>query len=196
MPGVGLQVALAELVERPAPELDAALDAFALCLARHGLRHTSVRDVALELGVSKATVYRQLGSVNDAIRLVLAREVHELFEALDAALATRSGPDAVVVMAVTVTRHTLDHPLARKLLADEPHLVGELLHYVPMAIVGAASVLRSYLAASMGSGEIRTGDPDALAELIVRLAAIAVFAPPPDLDAYFRSALLPHLEPA
>lgn len=190
-----LRAVVDQMIERPAQELDRALDAAAQCFARHGLSHTSIPDIARELGVSKATVYRQVGSVNDALRLVAARELHDLVDDLEHALAGRVGSDAVIVMATTVTRHGMEHPLIKKLLTDEPHVVGELLPSVPSLIRVAASVLGPHLADAMSSGAIRASDPDALADLIVRLAAIAVLAPPPDLACYFRAALLPHLEP-
>ena len=196
-PPVGglLRAMLEQWIERPSPEINAVLDAAAQCFARHGLAHTSVPDIARELGVSKATVYRQVGSVADVVRLLLARELHDLVDELAAALSGADGVDSVILLAVTVTRHASENPLAQKLLADEPHLVGELLPSLPMVLAATTAVLRPYLEASMRSGAIRSGDPAALAELIVRLAAIAVLAPPSDLAAYFRAALRPHLEP-
>lgn len=195
-PGTALMRSFVEeFVERPSPELDAALDAAAQCFTRHGLAHTSVPDIARELGVSKATVYRQVGSVDDAVRLLLARDLHNLVDELTAGLAGQHGPDAVIQLALVVTRHAADNPLLTKMLVDEPNVVGELLPHLPMAVRRCAAITSPYFAALMSSGEIRTGDSDALADLVVRLAAIAVLVPPPDLDSYFRTALLPHLQP-
>src|SRR5947207_15454953 len=60
----------------PSTALDTYLDAAASCFARFGVAHTTVPDIARELGVSRMTVYRRLGSVHDALRSLLARELH------------------------------------------------------------------------------------------------------------------------
>src|SRR3546814_4780239 len=59
----------------PSPALDPYLDAAARCFVRHGLRRTRVTDIADDVGVSRVTVYRQVGTVEDAARLLLAREL-------------------------------------------------------------------------------------------------------------------------
>ena len=70
-----LPVLEAGLPPAPPAELDPYLDAAARCLARHGIGRTSVQDVARELGVNRATVYRQVGTVEDMVRLLVAREL-------------------------------------------------------------------------------------------------------------------------
>src|SRR3546814_18542456 len=55
------------------PALDPYLDAAARCFVRHGLRRTRLTDIADDAGVSRLTVYRQVGTVEDAARLLLAR---------------------------------------------------------------------------------------------------------------------------
>ena len=53
----------------PNPDLDPYLDAAAECFARHGVQRASVQDVARRLGVNRTTVYRQIGNVEDMVRL-------------------------------------------------------------------------------------------------------------------------------
>src|SRR3546814_11660226 len=62
----------------PAAVLDPYLDAAASCFARHGLRRTRVTDIAEEVGVSRVTVYRQVGTTEDAARLPPARALARL----------------------------------------------------------------------------------------------------------------------
>src|SRR3546814_18879186 len=47
----------------PAVELDPYLDAAARCFTRFGITRTRVPDVAAEVGVSRVTVYRPVGTV-------------------------------------------------------------------------------------------------------------------------------------
>ena len=60
----------------PPASLDPFLDAAARCFARHGIKRMSVQDVARELRVNRATVYRQIGNVDQQVRLLLARDLH------------------------------------------------------------------------------------------------------------------------
>jgi AcrR family transcriptional regulator len=189
-----LRSLLGGFAERPGQELEAALDAALESFVRHGVGHTSVLDIARRLGVSKATAYRHVGSVDEALRLVVARELHGLVEELTGALTGARGVDLVLVPTVVVTRRTSEHPIFRKLLADEPHLLGDLLPDLERALAAATGVLDVYLDACMRAGEIRSSDHAALAEMIGHLMFAAVIIPPRDLDAYFRAALLPHLE--
>ena len=104
----------------PADELDPYLDAAALCFARYGTRRTSVQDVAAELGVNRATVYRQVGTIDHQIRLLIARDLHRLLAELPASLAGKSGPRAVVELMAAIIRYASDHPVLAKVLRDEP----------------------------------------------------------------------------
>ncbi|MGH9188359.1 MAG: TetR/AcrR family transcriptional regulator [Acidimicrobiales bacterium] len=193
--GTLLRELFGQFAERPDPRLEAALDAAVHCFARRGVAHTSLLDIARHLGVSKATAYRQVGSIDDALRLVVARELHDLLEELDVVLSRARGVDLVLVPALAITRRVREHPVFQKLLADEPHLAGELLPAVVDVFDVATGLLKRYLAVCMRAGEIRSGDPDALADLIGRLMLVALILPPRDLKKHFRTALLPHLEP-
>src|SRR5579884_3492717 len=62
----------------PPEELDPYLDAAARCFGRFGISRTRVPDVAAEVGVSRVTVYRQVGTVEDMARMLLARDMHRL----------------------------------------------------------------------------------------------------------------------
>ena len=49
------------------------LDAAERCFERRGVRRTTVDDVAAEAGVSRVTVYRQVGNRDELVRAVLLR---------------------------------------------------------------------------------------------------------------------------
>src|SRR3712207_6942409 len=73
-PGRDLFAEVALLQPPPPPSASACLDAAARCIVRDGLAHTSVPDVARELGVSRGTVYRQVGPMPVIVRQLLRRE--------------------------------------------------------------------------------------------------------------------------
>lgn len=56
------------------PQRERLLDAAEACLERYGLSKTTVEDVAREAGLSRATVYRQVGSRDALVTLVAVRE--------------------------------------------------------------------------------------------------------------------------
>ena len=65
------------------------LDAAVRCVERYGWQRTSVKDVARQAGVDRTTVYRHVGSMDDIFRLIVAREVHLLVDAIPSADSTR-----------------------------------------------------------------------------------------------------------
>jgi AcrR family transcriptional regulator len=58
------------------------IDAAEECFQRNGVRRTTVEDVAVAAGVSRVTVYRQIGGRGDLVRLVLLRTVDRHLERL------------------------------------------------------------------------------------------------------------------
>ena len=182
----------------PPPELDAALDAAARCFARHGVMRTSMNDVARAAGVSRSTIYRQLGSPGRAVRLLIAREVHRLVtHRLPAVLATATGPETVVAMVEEVVGYTRRHPVLRKVLADEPEIVGPfLVTDLPAATDDIAAMVEPVLVAAMDGGLVARQEAAALAGWLVRIAVVLVLDPPDrPLRPLLEQLLLPVLTP-
>jgi AcrR family transcriptional regulator len=182
----------------PSAALDAFLDAAASCFARFGVAHTTVPDIARELGVSRMTVYRRLGSVQDALRSLLARELHRLVVHLaDQLNGAPPSPETIVELTEMVVRHAAAHPVLKKSLADEPELVGPVLLDSFSGIVDNVSVVAApLLAAAMQAGLVRRQDPVVLTDWLVR-TTVSVIASPPrqDLRSFLDQVLLPSLSP-
>lgn len=183
----------------PAPpaSIDPFLDAAARCFTRHGVRRTSVQDVARELRVDRTTVYRQVGNVDSMVRLLAARELHRLLDALPASLTGLGGPEAIVDLLATVVVYGRNHPVLAKVLADEPELIGPfIVAELPMLIDLVAAAATPLLRAAMAAGELAPRDPDGLAQMLVRLCMPLVLAPPTgDLRSLLGELLLPVLTP-
>lgn len=56
-----------------APRLDHVLDATYACLTRHGVRRTTMDDIAREAGMSRSAVYQYVRNKDDAVRRLAAR---------------------------------------------------------------------------------------------------------------------------
>jgi AcrR family transcriptional regulator len=192
-----LPVLEAGLPPAPPAELDPYLDAAARCLARHGIGRTSVQDVARELGVNRATVYRNVGSVDQMVRLLAARELHALIRSVDSLqLNAGTGPTVVVRLVAAVVRHARNHPVMRKVLADEPELIGPfLITYLPDVVRQVADQLAPAVHWAQRSGALAERDPAVLAEWLVRIGTSLILDPLPDreLEPFLAELLVPAL---
>jgi AcrR family transcriptional regulator len=96
-----------------------------VCLARRGVRRTTLDDVAAEAGCSRATVYRAFpGGKEVLLASVAASEVAGVLGELADRLAdTRSVEDALVVAITGASRAVAAHPALQQVMATEPEIV-------------------------------------------------------------------------
>jgi len=193
-----LGVGLTDVPPVPPAELDEYLDAAARCFLRFGVGRTRVPDVAAEVGKSRVTVYRQVGTVSDMARLLLARDLHRFLSKVPAALADQRGPDAIVALVEAVIDHARSHPVLMKVLRDEPQLIGPVL----MSELGVASrriagMVAPLLDGLMDSGQLARRDSRIVAEWLVRQTVTVILAPPQgNLRTFLAEVLVPVLAPA
>ena len=189
---------LASGIPAPPPaSLDPFLDAAARCFARHGIKRTSVQDVARELRVNRATVYRQIGNVDQQVRLLLARDLHRLLASLPGALDGATGPEAIVELLAAIVTFAREHPVLVKVLADEADLIGPfLVSDLPELVGRVAAAITPLLDAAMAGGLLARRDPVVVAEWVVRMGVSLILAPPPgDLSRFIAELLVPALSP-
>jgi AcrR family transcriptional regulator len=194
---IPLPLLLDRLPVPPPAALDPVLDATVECLSRHGLSKSSLSDIARELGVAPSTVYRKVGSVENAALLVVAREAQRLLDRMPEVIAGVEGARAITAFLAEGIESFANHPLVAKVLRDEIDWVGRMVTRRLDALVEqAAEVAAPLLAAAMADGIIREQDPLALAHWIVRIGMVTIVSPPPgDLRAALDALLLPALEP-
>ena len=188
---------LGTLPQRPSPSLDRALDALAVCLARHGLERTSMTDVAREMGAARSTLYRQFGSVEQGAWALLVREAYRFFDAFGNLVVAGEGPHAVIRLTAQFVRVACEHPVLARMVRDEPRFMGDMVTRSAAAFVdSAAAVVTPLMASAMDRGMIRRRDPRRLAQWLGRVVAVLIVAPPPDdLDELLEEMLLPLLDP-
>jgi AcrR family transcriptional regulator len=73
------------------------IDAAANCIDKHGVAKTTLSDVAQELGVTRQTVYRHLGSINEIVSQVAAQGAAAFVDRMIAHLAGTTSPAEAVV---------------------------------------------------------------------------------------------------
>jgi AcrR family transcriptional regulator len=181
----------------PRPDLDPFLNAAAKCFARHGLRRTSVQDVARELGVDRTTVYRQVGTIPQQARLLAARELQRLVTSLPGRAPQPVGPQGVIEIMASVIDDVRHHPVVAKLLADDTDTITlSTLADLPLLLERVAAGLAPMLSAAMEAGVLARRDPVILAEWLIRLVVTLVLVPPlTELRAFLSELLLPGLTP-
>lgn len=183
---------------RPPADLDPVLDTVERCLTRYGLRRTSMTDIAREMGVARTTLYRQVSSIEDAIALVTSRQLFIFLDELTALLANGAGSQSFIDAAVRTVTFFRTSPLARRVLNEEPEIMGTVLTSgrLPDSIDQIVDLVAPIFDAAMATGSIRTRDPRLTAALIVRLIGALILTPAgDDLEALVRLALEPLLEP-
>ena len=181
----------------PPVSLDPVLDATVECVARHGLSKTSLSDIARELGVAPSTVYRKVGSVDNAVALVAAREGQRMLARMPEVIAGVEGPRMITVFLAECLETTRRHPMTDKILRDEVDLVGRIAtRRIEESLLRSAEGTAPWLQAAMDAGQVRQQDPMALAHWIARISLVCLLAPPPgDLLAALDALLLPTLTP-
>jgi AcrR family transcriptional regulator len=181
----------------PRPDLDPFLDAAARCFARHGLRRTSVQDVARELGVDRTTVYRQVGTIGQQARLLAARELQRLVASLPGRAPQPVGPEGVIEIMASVIDDMRAHPVMAKVLADDTDTITlAALADLPPLLERVAAGLAPMLALAMSAGTLARREPVILAEWLIRLVVTLVLVPPlTELRSFLSELLLPALTP-
>jgi AcrR family transcriptional regulator len=155
--------------------LDAAYEEF----VDHGLRRTSMDDIARRAGVGRATLFRRFAGRDALVRALVAREVRGTIAVVDHEISSVREPEAQVTAGfLAFLEHLRAHPLLQRLLVTDPAEVLPLLTTegeVPLAAV------RAYIAAQLertrSEGASIIADPDELAELLARLALSFVLTP-------------------
>jgi AcrR family transcriptional regulator len=177
------------------------LEAARELLAEHGLRRTSLADIARAAGVSEATLYRRFASRDDLLRILVIREARAFIARVDQQISGLEDPEEVLIAAwLTFTRSLRGHDLVQRLLVTDPE------HVLPLLTTQGAAALalgRRYVQATAErvrqlGAELRA-PPEQIAEVLTRLAQSLVLTretvlPLDDeqrLEAFARAVLTP-----
>jgi TetR/AcrR family transcriptional regulator, repressor for uid operon len=178
-------VRLLELASDPAVTTDddalteRILDAALELAAASGLRHLTIDDVAARARVGRMTVYRRFGARQQLIDALAARECRRCLETIRAALDPWAPvEDRAAALFITTLRVIREHPLLARLARVEPETFLRELTRDGSAVL---HLVREFLVAEIRTaqqaGELVPGDPEPLAELVVRLGASFVLMP-------------------
>lgn len=179
----------------------AALEEF----TEHGIRRTSMEDVARRAGVSRMTVFRRFESKQGLLEVVIAREVRRGMEELDLVWeGAETLENRLVEGFAFAGRYVRQHPLFEGILRREPEaLLPQLTIDGGPVLALYRSLIASRLQAEVEAGRAETPDVDGVAEVIARLAISMLLTrdgditldDPESLVRLVRLVLLPMLSP-
>ncbi|MGY1743091.1 MULTISPECIES: TetR/AcrR family transcriptional regulator [unclassified Blastococcus] len=141
------------------------------CVARYGRAKTTMRDVALAAGLSRATLYRHV-----ADRGELFNAIREFERARDLALITERAartttlPDAVAVIGEVLAATGIRYRQGEHLAAGDESLARFLGLRLGRDRERVAALVRPYVARAAAAGELRRGVSAAEAEEWIALA--------------------------
>jgi len=197
-PEVVFRVPASPGMVRPEAAMDPYLDAFGRVALRFGVRRTRVQDVAREARVDRTTVFRNVGSMDDVLRLYIVREVHRFLDTTLASIPVGlDGPPLVVEVIARSIELAHAHPVLNKAIEDEPELVAALItDRLAPVLDQIVAVLAPGLALLSSFGTVAPVDADALSQWIARFGLSTVLVRPPgDLRATLATVLVPVLTP-
>ncbi|KAA1416946.1 TetR/AcrR family transcriptional regulator [Nocardioides humilatus] len=183
---------LSDLIEAPAadPATTEILDAALAIFTTLGIRKTNIEDIARQAGVDRVTVYRRLGTKNDIVNAVLAREAQRVFERA-AASAGKSGDvdERVALIFTGLVGDLRGNALFNKLMSIEPDTT------FPKVSRGAGDLLRLAVdfATTILLPDVESDDPDALTariEIVARLVHSLFLTPDAAVELKTRQQLL------
>jgi AcrR family transcriptional regulator len=154
------------------PYAERILEAARELLIEHGLRRTSLADIATAAGVSEATLYRRFANRDELLGTLLSREATAFIARVDEQISAIEDPEEALVVAWLIfTRSLRDHDLVRRLLETDPERVLPLLttRGGPALTLGREYVLAMARRAIDRGAEL-TGDPEHIAEILTRIA--------------------------
>ena len=181
----------------PSKELDPYLDAMGACILKFGWERTTVPDIAKQINVSRATIYRNVGSIRDLQRAYVQREMSLLVLKIVNEVNLEDTPNAIITGISVFVTEMHAHPIFKKLRKDEPEIlsvfeVSKSLNYFDII----ARIVAPELEKSMKEGKLANRDPYIIASGIMRLTSSLLVAPPrEDIREFLNEVLLPALHP-
>ena len=149
--------------DRPDPR-DGYLDAAHACILDVGWRRTTLTEVARRAGVSRMTIYRTWSDMQTLLGDLMTRE----WTAIAAARPPGDGPTGLVGMMIATVQALRDNELFVRIVELDPEL---LLPYLLSRRGRSQEFVLDLLAARIeqcqARGEIRAGDPLAIARALV-----------------------------
>jgi AcrR family transcriptional regulator len=185
---MNVELAVAPVDQATQRILDAACDE----LAKHGVRRTTMNQVADAAGLGVATVYRRFPQKAQLVRAVILREAEAVTAAVVAELDRPTTIEEQAAGAFVAFAHAVSsRPLASRLMrgdadAGDDAAPGELVEQV---MRDARTRVSDWIRDHQAHGRYLDAEPDVVAELQARLAVSLVLVPAGFIPMHDESAM-------
>jgi AcrR family transcriptional regulator len=130
------------------------------CIDRHGIRKTTMDDIASELGVSRPNVYRYFADRDDLLVELITRHVREWREGVGKLIARQSSlPDQIVEGVLYIAEHARRDHLTRHIMEPDGTSLSRRLITSGTADMLRAELWDPYLDAAIANNELPPGLP-------------------------------------
>ncbi|TQJ32666.1 TetR/AcrR family transcriptional regulator [Microbacterium sp. SLBN-146] len=154
----------------------ALLDAAHAEVLAHGIRRTTASDIARRAGVSRQTLYRYWPDAQSVFAALVTRE---LVRALPGAAPRAASLAALVTLLVDTADEVRRMPLVERLRETDPELFARyILERIGTSQRAIHDELRRRIADGQSDGFVRSGDPSAIAAMVLLIAQSAVQSAP------------------
>ena len=130
------------------------------CIDRHGIRKTTMDDIASEVGLSRPSVYRYFADRDDLLIELISRHGRALLDRAHKSISQQSSlPDQIVESVLYIADHTRGDPIMRHSLDPDGTSLGRR-----MITSGTAEMLRAewwdpFLDTAVANNELPPGLP-------------------------------------
>src|SRR6201988_5070251 len=99
------------------------------CIDRHGIRKTTMDDVACEVGLSRPSVYRYFADRDDLLIELITRHARALLARARKSVSRQSSlPDQIVETVLYTAEHARRDPMTRHIIAPDGTSLGRRMN--------------------------------------------------------------------
>jgi AcrR family transcriptional regulator len=130
------------------------------CIDRHGIRKTTMDDVANEVGLSRPSVYRYFADRDDLLIELITRHARSLLDRARKSIARQSSlPDQIVESVLYTAEHARRDPLTRHVIDPDATSLGRRMIASGTREMMRAEMWDPILDAALANNELPPGLP-------------------------------------
>ena len=130
------------------------------CIDRHGIRKTTMDDVACEVGLSRPSVYRYFADRDDLLVELITRHARALLERARKSISRQSSlPDQIVETVLYAAEHARRDPMTRHIIDPDGTSLGRRMNASGTTEMMRAEMWDPVLDAGVANNELPPGLP-------------------------------------
>jgi AcrR family transcriptional regulator len=128
------------------------------CIERHGIRKTTMDDVASEVGLSRPSVYRYFADRDDLLLELITRHSRALIDRAHKSISRQSSlPDQIVEGLLYIAEHARQDPLTRHVIDPDATSLGRRMITSGASEMCRAELWDRFIDAAVANNELPRG---------------------------------------